>query len=118
MTIPVSFSPICNIGLDKTNTAAKCNILLYSVVLKTYIMKKERKRHTERDREREGEREGYLVSFIGFKNLFEQSFIRLQPILPIYSLHLSIYLCNAFNNVCLSLTMNKSTHINVFTGQK
>ena len=56
MTIPVSFSPICNIGLDKTNTAAKCNILLYSVVLKTYIMKKERKRHTERERERERER--------------------------------------------------------------
>ena len=52
MTIPVSFSPICNIGLDKTNTAAKCNILLYSVVLKTYIMKKESKRHTERERER------------------------------------------------------------------
>ena len=53
MTIPVSFSPICNIGLDKTNTAAKCNILLYSVVLKTYIMKKERKRHTEREREKD-----------------------------------------------------------------
>ena len=57
MTIPVSFSPICNIGLDKTNTAAKCNILLYSVVLKTYIMKKESKRHTEREIERERERE-------------------------------------------------------------
>jgi len=91
MTIPVSFSPICNIGLDKTNTAAKCNILLYSVVLKTYIMKKERKRHTEREREREREKDIWCHSLASKTSLSSLLYAYNPSSLYILSIYQYIY---------------------------
>ena len=91
MTIPVSFSPICNIGLDKTNTAAKCNILLYSVVLKTYIMKKESKRHTEREREREREKDIWCHSLASKTSLSSLLYAYNPSSLYILSIYQYIY---------------------------
>ena len=91
MTIPVSFSPICNIGLDKTNTAAKCNILLYSVVLKTYIMKKESKRHTERERERGREKDIWCHSLASKTSLSSLLYAYNPSSLYILSIYQYIY---------------------------